>query len=238
MRNVLILDRRGDEKCPAGALAPFLRETGDRVVRLALDGDEAPERALERAFDRQIPDIVFLDLSTTASALPLRRWKRLREAVWGDDAPEPPVIAMLAPIHLGQIDWRSQVDDFLLPPYDVGEAQVRLDVLLRRHRALTYGSAATLPGVTVDTAQHEVRDAAGALLPLTPREYELLRFLLAHRGRSFTRERLLDFVWGVDFEGGLRTVDIHVRRLRAKLPEAAGALIETRRGLGYRLRSA
>jgi DNA-binding response OmpR family regulator len=238
MRNVLILDRQGEEKSPAGALARFLRESGDSVVRLALDSDEFPECLLEQAFDRQIPDIVFLDLSSTSSALPLRQWKRIQEAVWGEDAPEPPLIAMLAPVHLGQIDWRSQVDDFLLPPYDVGEAQVRLDVLLRRHRALTYGSAVTLPGVSVDTARHEVRDATGALLPLTRREYELLRFLLAHRGRSFTRERLLDLVWGVDFEGSVRTVDIHVRRLRAKLPEATGALIETRRGLGYGLRSA
>jgi two-component system, OmpR family, alkaline phosphatase synthesis response regulator PhoP len=238
MRNVLILDRHGDEKSPAGALARALRDAGDRAVRLALDGDALPERVLERAFDGQLPDIVLIDLSNASGALPLRRWQQLRAIVWGEDAPEPPLIALLAPIHLGQIDWRSQVDDFILPPYDVGEAQVRLDVLLRRHRSLTYGTPNVLPGVSVDTAQRQVRDAQGRLLPLTPREFELLRFLLTHRGRSFTRERLLDLVWGVEFDGGLRTVDIHVRRLRAKLPAPAAALLETRRGIGYCLRGA
>ena len=75
------------------------------------------------------------------------------------------------------------------------------------------------------------------MLPRTPREYELLRFLALHRGKFFARDRLLDLVWGVGFEGGERTVDIHVRRLRAKMPPLAAALLETRRGLGYGLRS-
>jgi two-component system alkaline phosphatase synthesis response regulator PhoP len=70
-------------------------------------------------------------------------------------------------------------------------------------------------------------------LPLTPREYELLQFLLTHRGRLFSRERLLDLVWGVDFEGGARTVDIHIRSLRAKLPPDAARLLTTQRGIGY-----
>lgn len=237
MRTVLILDRFGEEKSPAGALARALRNTGMRAVRLALDGDALPEAVLERAFDGHLPDAVLLDLSNASGSLPLRRWQQLRTVVWGEDAPEPPLIALLAPIHLGQIDWRSQVDDFILPPYDVGEAQVRLDVLLRRHRSLTYGTPNVLPGLSIDVSQREVRDESGLLLPLTPREFELLRFLLTHRGRSFTRERLLDLVWGVDFDGGARTVDIHVRRLRAKLPTAAGDLIETRRGIGYCLRA-
>jgi DNA-binding response OmpR family regulator len=238
MHSVLILDRLGEERTPAGSLACALKAAGLRSVRLALDGQEPPERVLEGAFAHTLPDTVLIDLSTTSGTLPLRRWKELHALVWGEDAPEPPLIALLAPIHLGQIDWRSQVDDFILPPYDVGEAQVRIDVLLRRHRSLTYGQVSSLPGVSIDTVQREVRDIAGKRLPLTPREFELLRFLLTHRGRSFTRERLLDLVWGIDFDGGARTVDIHVRRLRAKLPTSAGALLETRRGVGYCLRSA
>ena len=82
-----------------------------------------------------------------------------------------------------------------------------------------------------------VRDTESRLLPLTPREYDLLRFLSLYRGKFFARDRLLDMVWGVDFEGGERTVDIHVRRLRAKMPSQAAHLLETRRGIGYGLRS-
>ena len=91
--------------------------------------------------------------------------------------------------------------------------------------------------MTLELSAGCARDAAGLLLPLTPREYELLRFLALHRGKFFARDRLLDLVWGVGFEGGERTVDIHIRRLRAKMPPLAAALLETRRGLGYGLRS-
>ena len=76
----------------------------------------------------------------------------------------------------------------------------------------------------------------GRILPLTPREFDLLRFLSLHRGKFFARDRLLDMVWGVDFEGGERTVDIHIRRLRAKMPPESAGLLETRRGIGYGLR--
>lgn len=70
-------------------------------------------------------------------------------------------------------------------------------------------------------------------LPLTPREYDLLAFLVTHRGKFFGREQLLVLVWGIQFEGGERTVDIHIRRLRAKLPMGCADRLQTRRGTGY-----
>jgi len=88
----------------------------------------------------------------------------------------------------------------------------------------------------IDVAGHEAK-LGGRRLALTHQEFELLRFLAQHRGRVFTREQLLERVWGYQYAGGSRTVDIHVRRVRAKLGHAAGSLIETVRHVGYKMRA-
>ena len=90
-------------------------------------------------------------------------------------------------------------------------------------------------GIRLSLAAGRAYSLDGRALPLTPREYELLRFLAEHRGRSFTREQLLLWVWGSGYDGGERTVDIHIRRLRTKLPAETAERLETRRGTGYRL---
>jgi DNA-binding response OmpR family regulator len=74
-------------------------------------------------------------------------------------------------------------------------------------------------------------------MTLTYKEYELLRFLVAHRGRVFTREALLNQVWGYDYYGGIRTVDVHIRRIRAKLGPEHEEMVETIRNVGYRFNS-
>ena len=87
--------------------------------------------------------------------------------------------------------------------------------------------------VVLETGAAAAFTVSGRKIPLTPREYDLLCFLLTHRGRLFSRERLLEMVWGIDYEGGARTVDIHILRLRAKLPPEAAARLENRRRVGY-----
>ena len=91
----------------------------------------------------------------------------------------------------------------------------------------------TFADVVLDLQTATARNHRGDTLPLTHREFELLHFLCRHRGKFFDRDRLLTHVWGVDFIGSDRTVDIHVCRLRSKLPSHAASLLETRRGLGY-----
>ena len=90
--------------------------------------------------------------------------------------------------------------------------------------------------LVIDLAGYEAR-LHGRRLELTHQEFELLRFLAQHRGRVFTRDQLLERVWGYQYAGGTRTVDIHVRRVRAKLGAHAGGLIETVRNVGYKMRS-
>jgi DNA-binding response OmpR family regulator len=104
-------------------------------------------------------------------------------------------------------------------------------------RTATFGSDELLKidDLVIDIAGYEVR-LGGRRIELTHQEFELLRYLGQHRGRVFTREALLERAWGYRYAGGTRTVDIHVRRVRAKLGEA-GSLIETVRNVGYKMRA-
>jgi DNA-binding response OmpR family regulator len=124
-------------------------------------------------------------------------------------------------------------DDFLIAPIDPAELGARLNHLLwrtgrgKQHDLIVYGPLA----LNLETYQAVV---SGRPLDLTFMEYELLRFLAAHPGSVFTREVLLSRVRGYEYFGGARTVDVHIRRLRAKLGEEHASLIETVRSVGYR----
>ena len=236
MLNILIL-APGEKTSPTTALIAAFRQTGYAVKRTALDGGPDALETLCAAFEGRPPDVLLADLSQSSDCLPLRHAMRLLQRVWGEEAPPPARLALLTPRHLAQPDWPAYVDDFLLPPYVPAEALARLSLLSFRKRHVQAGDRLLLADLTLELAAGCARDPHGVLLPLTPREYELLRFLTLHQGKFFARDRLLDMVWGVDFEGGERTVDIHVRRLRAKMPPQAAALLETRRGIGYGLRS-
>ncbi len=235
MLNILVL-APDDKGGPAGPLVAALIASGYAVARTALDGGAEALDRLCRVFAGRPPDVLLADLSLSADCLPLRHAGRLVQRVWGDDLPPPSRLALLTPRHLALPDWTAYADEFLLPPYAPTEALARLALLSFRRRYRGGGDTLTLADVVLDLEGGCAREANGERLVLTPREFDLLRFLCQHRGKFFARDRLLDMVWGIDFEGGERTVDIHVRRLRAKLPPAAADLLETRRGIGYGLR--
>ena len=236
MLNILIL-APCEKNSPVTTLSAALRQAGYAPIRTALDGGADGVETLCAAFEGRPPDVLLADLSQSPDCLSLRHAMRLLQRVWGEDAPPPARLALLTPRHLAQPDWPAYVDDFLLPPYAPAEALARLALLSFRKRHVQSGDRLLLADLVLELASGCARDPHGAVLPLTPREYELLRFLSLHQGKFFARDRLLDMVWGVDFEGGERTVDIHIRRLRAKMPPQAAALLETRRGVGYGLRS-
>ncbi len=236
MQNVLFL-APSDTDGLAVSLAAALKHAGYAVQRTALEGGMGATEAACNAFAGRPPDILLADLSNAPDCLPLRHAGRVLQTIWGDDLPAPSRLALLTPRHLTLPDWPAYTDDFLLPPYAPAELLARLTLLAFRKRHVTSGDTLTVADIVLDLAGASARDKSGGLLPLTPREYDLLRFLCLHRGKFFARDRLLDMVWGVDFEGGERTVDIHIRRLRAKMPAQAAALLETRRGIGYGLLS-
>jgi DNA-binding response OmpR family regulator len=144
------------------------------------------------------------------------------------------VFAIVPEANLARIDPRMGLSDFALDGAGPEEVAARLDLLLWRERKASAEGLLTAGGVDLDTERFEVR-VRGRAAELTYQEYELLRFLMSHPGRVFSRTELLSSVWRYDYFGGTRTVDVHVRRLRSKLEGEAG-LIETVRGVGYRLR--
>jgi len=143
-----------------------------------------------------------------------------------------PTLAVLPEGRLLAGDADLGVDDFVLYPLRPGELAARLRRLAGQPESdspdlLRRGALA------IDLASYRV-SIDGALVELTYKEYELLRFLATQPDRVFTREALLDKVWGYDFYGGARTVDVHIRRLRSKLEVGGRTFIETVRSVGYR----
>ena len=126
----------------------------------------------------------------------------------------------------------SGADDYLVKPFGMMEMVSRVRAVLRRANPERVKAPLSLGGVTLDPVSHRVT-AGGEEISLTLKEFELLHTLMSSPGVVFTRDRLLSEIWGTDYDGETRTVDVHVRTLRQKLGEA-GSIIGTVRGVGYR----
>jgi DNA-binding response OmpR family regulator len=161
-------------------------------------------------------------------ALALCRHVRRREV------PVSPLLLVVTPMQIRDLELRDDLfDDFCVLPSGPDELCTRLEHLfIRSGRGLRPDMIEYGPLVlNLETYQAAV---AGRVLDLTYMEYELLRFLASHPAKVFTRETLLSRVWGYEYYGGARTVDVHIRRLRAKLGEEHAHLIHTVRSVGYR----
>ncbi|MCW2349902.1 two-component system phosphate regulon response regulator PhoB [Sphingobium sp. B1D7B] len=204
----------------------FQREDFD--VTQTPDGEEALILAQEST-----PDIVLLDwmVENLSGIEVCRRLRRMPETA------NVPIIMLTA---RGEEEDRVRgletgADDYVTKPFSPRELIARVNAVLRRVRPALAGEVLTFADLEMDTVAHKVR-RAGQLVALGPTEFRLLRHLLEHPGWVFSRERLLDSVWGQDSEIELRTVDVHIRRLR-KAVNAGGLpdIIRTVRSAGYSL---
>lgn len=187
----------------------------------------------ERAAVTEAPDDGWGGAIVVIGAESEAAWALCR-AVRKGDAPVEPLLLLVAGNRLDELDLRDELfDDFCVDPFHPRELEARL-----RHLFFTTGSGHA-PEVAaygdlllnLETYQAAI---AGVPIDLTYMEYELLKFLAQHPGKVFTRETLLSRVWGYEYYGGARTVDVHIRRLRAKLGEEHANLISTVRSVGYR----
>jgi DNA-binding response OmpR family regulator len=212
-RIVMLTDRSPHEVLPAGGLELEAKTEPLSVASL----DDA--LALE-------PELLLVDAAENAGqAHAVLRALRSRQA-------RPPTIAVVERHELDRFRWEEVVEEVLYPGAPEAEIRLRLALVRRRHGG--GGDATiTLGPLTLDVDTYRV-SVQGRALDLTFKEFELLRFLAERPGRVFTRPALMREVWGYDFYGGTRTVDVHVRRLRAKLGPSHEGLIETVRGVGYR----
>jgi DNA-binding response OmpR family regulator len=145
-----------------------------------------------------------------------------------------PIIALLKKEMLTNVNgYLDMIDDLIISPYNKRELMIRINRLLHKTPGTESGEQIKCNGLTIDLVTCEVV-VNGVKIELTFKEYELLKLLASNRGRVFTRESLLDKIWGYDYFGGDRTVDVHVRRLRSKIEDASHIYIETVRNIGYR----
>ena len=188
----------------------------------------APAEAAALA-DGQAADIVLID-----SRRDLMHAKRLFRELRGAGL-DMPMVAIVAEGGWAAVtpDWGA--DDVILYTAGPGEVEARLRLAIGRRTAVVPAAAGEIRSgdLAIDEASYSAR-LRGRTLDLTFKEFELLKFLAQHPARVFTRSQLLQEVWGYDYFGGTRTVDVHVRRLRAKLGAEYELLIGTVRNVGYR----
>ena len=227
MRRILVIE---DEADIALSLKYNLEREGGFSVQTAADGEAALREAQARP-----PDLVLLDLNLPGMD-GLEVCRRLRKEPATRDVA---VIMLTARIEESDklVGLDLGADDYVTKPFSMKELLARVKAVLRRADRVEGEEEVLVAGpVTVDGATRKVM-VEGREAVLTRKEFDLLADLIRNRGRVLRRERLLERVWGYDYPGETRTVDVHVRRLRMKLGPPLEEWIETVVGVGYRFRA-
>ncbi|MBF4482222.1 MAG: response regulator transcription factor [Dehalococcoides mccartyi] len=136
-----------------------------------------------------------------------------------------------------KIPRQFEFDEIIITPYSRPEMEFRLGRIIYQFRQKVSRNIIEIDDISITLDSYEVR-VKDRLLSLTLKEYELLKYLASNRGRVYTRESLLETIWGFDYYGGTRTVDVHIRRLRSKIGDFNEKYIKTVRGVGYTFRAA
>jgi two-component system response regulator RegX3 len=229
MTKILIVE---DEVSFSEALAFLLGKEGFEVT-VAEDGKQAVDK-----FNKEGADLILLDLMIPViSGIEVCRTIRITSQV--------PIIMLTAKD--AEIDkvvgLELGADDYVTKPYSSRELIARIKAVLRRGNMDDSldgeGGIHVVAGIKLDTGKHQVT-INGQLVSLPLKEFELLEFLMRNAGRVLTRSQLIDRVWGGDYYGDTKTLDVHIKRLRAKIEAdpANPTLIQTIRGLGYKLENA
>ena len=211
-----------DDDVPRPDLAAVLQERGIEAIIVKSEGD------LDPLMTDSLPHIVLLDISFI-------RKSEVEELVEKCSRLKLPVIALVPRARIDEMDVAPEVDDFVVSPSNVNELVARASRVIRRTESPDDGDVIRVGELVINPANYEV-SVKGRRVNLRFKEYELLRLLASSPGRVFTRESLLNHLWGYDYFGGTRTVDVHIRRLRSKIEDAEHSFIETIWNVGYRFR--
>ena len=222
MYHALIITER--ESGLGGLLRDLNAEDVDYKVTSAREAQEL------RSLDT-IPDVVLLDADSLKNGQTSGLATLCHRMSY-------PVVTLLTPQQLnGQFDLsKLNADDFIVHPFRKAELLARLKQAIFRVRGPMGQRVIKVGDLLIDQDRYEV-SVANRKVRLTYKEYQLLVVLASHPGRVYTRENLLSLVWGYDYFGGMRTVDVHIRRLRANIEDSTHSFIETVWNVGYRFKS-
>src|SRR3989344_1387971 len=148
-------------------------------------------------------------------------------------AQDLPIVLLMDEFEMKTADLPSGIQEVLYRPLRMPEAVARLKLLFKRVHKIDQKNLIQRGKLVIDVAKYEIR-IGDKKIDLTFTEFELLKFLCGHPGTVFTREVLLNKVWGYEYYGGTRTVDVHIRRLRSKIEGKSSSFIETVRNIGYK----
>ena len=216
-RKIIVAD---DEQALRELVADYFEAEGYTVLQ-ADDGDVAVSLMEENPdTDAIIMDVMMPELDGWAACRKIRAFSTV------------PVLMLTA--RSEEFDqlmgFESGADDYVTKPFSPAVLVKRIDALIRR----ASGATVTESGLKIN-AEAYTASIDGVSLDLTVKEFELLRMLNDNKGRVFTRDQLLDAIWGFDYDGDIRTVDSHIARLRVKLGEYGNAHLKTIYGVGYKL---
>ncbi len=229
-QKILIVD---DDDNIAELIAMYLtKECYD--TRTCADGESAIA-----AFREYLPNLILLDLM-----LPGMDGYQVCRTIRRES--QVPIIMLSAKGEVFDkvLGLELGADDYIIKPFDSKELVARVKAVLRRYNTPAPEASepkqekniVRYPDLEINLSNYEVR-YMGASIEMPPKELELLYFLAAHPNQVFTREQLLDHIWGYEYAGDTRTVDVHVKRLREKLPEHAKWSLSTVWGIGYKFES-
>jgi DNA-binding response OmpR family regulator len=211
-----------NESDPIRKLKTDLAQTGLDCV-IVPDSNE-----VDGQIGRQSPDLLLLDADEATIGSPI--WELVQRT---RQERHIPIVALLPRERLNDFHLDSGIDDFVVKPWEAIEVIARIGRILRQKGNIDSQDIIRCGDLVIDSAKCEV-SLDGKPIILTFKEYQLLKFLASNKGKVFTREALLNKLWGWDYYGGDRTVDVHIRRLRSKIEDMNHSFIETIRNIGYR----
>ena len=223
MKRVLIIAKETAE----------IRELNSRLNHMGFDCSVTYDGSnFSSKLKKQACDVLLVDIDgSSASDYPESMLEQLLELRM---TRRLPAIALISDEGLAHLDSNLAVDDFVVKPWNLTEVVTRAKRVIKQTKNAQNSDLIKCGDLLIDVAKCEV-SIDGKQLALTFKEYELLKFLARNKGRVFTRETLLNEVWGYDYYGGDRTVDVHITRLRSKLGNSTNIYIQTVRNIGYKL---
>lgn len=231
---------KSSSRKPTGAMTIIALASNDRKfareLRLQLIGwgyrpwMADPEEPLFDQLRERGADLLIVDF-TSASDDPNATVRALKAS---SELKHTPIVALVDARETVTLDFSIGLEDFLVRSDSFEELHTRIRFVLWRLSKLDSDDIIRAGALTMNLASYQVT-VSGEQLYLTYKEFELLRFLMTHRGRVFSRDALLRHVWGEEYLGGTRTVDVHIRRLRAKVGPQFDELIQTVRNVGYKM---